>query len=402
MKKIWGILFILLLICVALPCYASDMPVHSDVVEWDEQLAENIRAIIYDDGFMYVSGWGELDFDDYYLCGITGCYIEEGFTSIAEDAFRGASEIEYIHLPDSLRRIEDSAFYGCYVGDLVLPPNLEYIGQDAFYGALGRTLVINGNNLVIDRNAFAMCQSLQTVTSVTKTPVTFCGLTFFANMELQELTFAGPVIFNGTTFNSCRKLKKITLGEGTTVLPTKCFETVNTLSELTLPSTITKIETETFSYLYKPLQIYYYGTPEDWVKIQLETTMIDASNVHFLGKPEPIIDVTVNGKRLTFDQPPVLQNDRTLVPLRAIFTELGAEILWDDATKTVTATKGETVIKMQIDNAVYTVNGTEKTLDVPAQLINDRTLIPVRAVAESFNCTVNWEDTTKTVEIISN
>ena len=73
-------------------------------------------------------------------------YIEEGFTSIAEDAFYGATDIEYVHLPDSLRRIEDSAFYGCHVGDLVLPPNLEYIGQDAFYGALGRTLVINGKD----------------------------------------------------------------------------------------------------------------------------------------------------------------------------------------------------------------------------------------------------------------
>ncbi len=402
MKKLLFVLFILLFICIALPCYASDMPAHSDVVLWDEQPAENIRTIIYDDGFMYVSGWGELTFDDYYLSGITGCYIEEGFTSIAKDAFYGATEIEYVHLPDSLIRIEDSAFYGCYVGDLVLPPNLEYIGQDAFYGALGRTLVINGNNLVIDRNAFAMCQSLQTVTSVTKTPVTFCGLTFFANMELQELTFAGPVIFNGTTFNSCRKLSKITLGEGTTVLPTKCFETVNTLSELTLPSTITKIETEVFSYLYNPLRINYYGTPEDWAKIQIETTMIDPNNINFLGKPEPVIGVTVNGKTLTFDQPPVLMHDRTLVPLRAIFTELGADIAWDDATKTVTATKGETVIVMQIDNANYTVNGEAKVLDVPAQLINDRTLIPVRAVAESFNCTVNWYDDTQTVEILSN
>lgn len=402
MKKLLFISILVLLLFSAIPCLASDMPAHSDVVVWEEDLAENIHITIYDDDFMYITGWGELDCKDFDFFNITDCYIEEGFTSIADGAFQYAPDLDYIHLPDSLIRIGADAFYACSLGDVVLPPNLEYIGRDAFHGGAYGTLTINGNNLVIERNAFAMCQALEKVISVTKTPVTIDSLVFFADISLEELTFKGPVSFIGDKpFQSCNSLKALTLGEGTAVLTSNIFYDIHTIN-LTLPSTLQKIEDNTISY--KTFNVNYYGTPEDWDKIEIGASnpTLTKDKINFLGRPEPEISVTINGKVLFFDQPPVLTDGRTLVPLRAIFTELGADIQWDDATKTVTATKGENVIIMQIGNAAYTVNGEQKTLDVPAQLINDRTLIPVRAVAESFNCTVNWQDETKTVEIFSN
>ncbi|MEG2380263.1 MAG: stalk domain-containing protein, partial [Oscillospiraceae bacterium] len=114
------------------------------------------------------------------------------------------------------------------------------------------------------------------------------------------------------------------------------------------------------------------------------------------------ISVTVDGNVVKFDQQPVIKDDRTLVPLRAIFTELGASVDWNEDTETVTAKKDNTVVTMQIGNTNYKVNNTEKTLDVPAQLINSRTLIPVRAVAESFDCDVSWNEDIRVVEIIRN
>ena len=88
-----------------------------------------------------------------------------------------------------------------------------------------------------------------------------------------------------------------------------------------------------------------------------------------------------------------------MVPLRAIFEALGASVEWDDATKTVTSVKGDTTVKLTIGNAAITVNGEDKALDVPAQIVDSRTLVPVRAIAESFGCDVAWDDATKTVTI---
>ena len=111
------------------------------------------------------------------------------------------------------------------------------------------------------------------------------------------------------------------------------------------------------------------------------------------------ISVTLNGERIDFDQPPVIVNDRTLVPLRAIFEALGATVAWDDNTRTVTAKKDSMFISLAIGSDKLYVNDKEITLDVPAQIVNDRTLVPVRAISESFGCKVDWNGDTRTVII---
>lgn len=111
------------------------------------------------------------------------------------------------------------------------------------------------------------------------------------------------------------------------------------------------------------------------------------------------IKVTVNGKKLDFDVAPVIENGRTLVPMRKIFEALGATVYWNDETKTVTAVKDVTVISIGIDSRVLIKNGENISLDVPARLINSRTLVPVRVIAESFGLQVLWDDSLKTVTI---
>ena len=113
------------------------------------------------------------------------------------------------------------------------------------------------------------------------------------------------------------------------------------------------------------------------------------------------ISVYLDGKALSFDVAPIIENDRTLVPLRAIFEAMGAEVMWDEATRTVISAKGETSVVFQIDNASMFVNGEEKTLDVPAKIKDDRTLIPLRAVSEAYGCGVDWDGATYTVTIVS-
>lgn len=113
------------------------------------------------------------------------------------------------------------------------------------------------------------------------------------------------------------------------------------------------------------------------------------------------VKVMLDGAELSFDVPPQIIEDRTFVPLRVIFEAMGAAVDWNNDTRTVTAKDADTTVEMTIDNSVIKVNSEEKTLDVAPCIINDRTLVPARAVAESFGADVQWNDETRTVIITS-
>lgn len=111
------------------------------------------------------------------------------------------------------------------------------------------------------------------------------------------------------------------------------------------------------------------------------------------------VKVVLNGERIRFDQEPVIENGRTLVPLRKIFEALGATVEWNQETQTVTSVLGNTTVVLTIGHNIMYVNTKPVELDVPGKIINDRTLAPVRAVAEGFNCKVEWDNNTRTVLI---
>jgi len=136
------------------------------------------------------------------------------------------------------------------------------------------------------------------------------------------------------------------------------------------------------------------------MSIALATSMLATGVAMAEEAEEKVVTVKVDGVTLTIeDQQPIIENDRTLVPLRAIFEALEAEVNWDDETRTVTAQKGEATMELKIGEATYKVNGEEKTLDVPAQIKNDRTLVPLRVVAESLDCAVEWDGEKYVVDV---
>ena len=112
------------------------------------------------------------------------------------------------------------------------------------------------------------------------------------------------------------------------------------------------------------------------------------------------IKVILNGNQLKFDVEPMLINNRTMVPMRVIFEALGAEVNWDGSTQTAIGETKKTTVKITIGKDYLLKNDNIVVLDSPEVIVSGRTLVPVRAIAESLDCKVEWYGETQVVEIL--
>jgi len=126
------------------------------------------------------------------------------------------------------------------------------------------------------------------------------------------------------------------------------------------------------------------------------------------------ISVYINGERVEFDVPPQIIDNRTMVPVRNMFEALGAEVEWRENTQSITAVKGRIAIVMQIgryqmDIFIYPdeertpipISPWEIPLDAPPIIVDNRTLMPLRAVTEGLDADVVWDEENRAV-IITN
>lgn len=111
------------------------------------------------------------------------------------------------------------------------------------------------------------------------------------------------------------------------------------------------------------------------------------------------IDIDVNGKPVVPEAPAIMENGRVLVPVRAVFTALGATIHWDAANSTVYAGKGNTLVVMKVGEQRAMVNDRSVYLEVPPRIMYNRVLVPLRFLSEALGCQVSWDAKTKTVRI---
>ncbi len=99
---------------------------------------------------------------------------------------------------------------------------------------------------------------------------------------------------------------------------------------------------------------------------------------------------------------PLVTNGRTLVPIRAIIEAFGGSVGWDEGTKSVLLTMDNDTIKLVINSNVAYLNNRSETLDAAPAVINGRTMLPIRFIAEGFNLGVAWNGETQTVTLIAN
>lgn len=113
----------------------------------------------------------------------------------------------------------------------------------------------------------------------------------------------------------------------------------------------------------------------------------------------PLISVSLNDNQLDFDVPPMTENNRVFVPMRKIFETLGATVDWNGDTQSATAVKDDNLIIIQIDNPIMQKNNETIELDAPPRVVDGRTLVPIRAIAEGLGADVQWIEQTQSVVI---
>lgn len=130
--------------------------------------------------------------------------------------------------------------------------------------------------------------------------------------------------------------------------------------------------------------------------------MLAAGSVSVSAAEGEVVQVELDGQIIAFpDQQPIIYHERTMIPVRGVFEAAGATVTWAPETQTVSVQKDDISLTLVVGEDVMLRNGAEIPLEVPVTMLNDRVMIPVRAVMEALTLEVGWEPVTRTVIIIS-
>lgn len=360
---------------------------------------------------------------------LTSVNIPQSVTSIEKGAFRGCLRLTNINIPSTVVKIGEYSFYNCLsLKNVTIPEKVTEIGEYTFYNCKSFT----SNNIPkgvasIGNYSFSGCTSLMSITlseGITKIgKYSFEGCTYLTNITIPQ----GVSIINEGTFNGCKGMTGITLPLSVTSIDKLAFSDCEKLKSINIPEGVTSISESAFKNCNSLISITFNSAktvissvkdtiPPSTKIIGYDPSLAKAYAAEYNHKFEilsvpadvPITadkvtapKVVLDGTQLTFDVPPIIENGRTLVPLRAIFEAMGAEVKWDPQTATVTAVKGNTTVVMKIGSLEPTINGVVKPIDVAGKIVNDRTLAPLRFVCEAFGGAVEWAKDTQTATIKS-
>ncbi len=327
---------------------------------------------------------------------LTSVIIPDSVTIIEEGAFRECENLTEMNSLGSITTIESSLFSGCYnLESVSIPVTVTSIGDGVFWNCnmLKAIEVSEGNSSFSSIDGVLFSEDRK---SLLVYPVAKEGAGYTVPESVTTIC--------DNAFEGAEKLTHVSISDKVTSIGDGAFSGCKSLTEIILPDSLTYIGKYAFnSGTYAPNSclnlktIYYTGSKDEWnnITINFEKDFSGEGNdalkkaaIHFDYKP---ISVKIDGKNVVFDQQPIIENGRTLVPIRGIFEALDATVGWDGTTQTVTAQRGDTSISLQIGSAKMYVNGEEKILDVPAKLVGGRTLVPARAVSEAFGCDVQWD-----------
>jgi uncharacterized protein YbbC (DUF1343 family) len=130
-----------------------------------------------------------------------------------------------------------------------------------------------------------------------------------------------------------------------------------------------------------------------------ESIAVPAAPTDAANETDQNIQIIYEGELVPMDAPPILQNNRVLVPLRAVAEILGSSVQWDPDTRKVHVVKGDRTLEFEIGNQTVLINSRPRLMDTAPLIEQERVFIPLRFAAELLECKVLWDTVTKSVVI---
>jgi len=388
-----------------------------------------------------------------------GCpVVGIGVTSTGDSAFEWCTQLTDVTIPNSVTSIGNWAFDMSELTSVTIPASVTSIGDGAFDACMGLTeILVNGNNLnyasvdgvLYDKGITFLIQypvqNTRTSFTIPNSVTTIGDGAFDACMGLTEILVSGDNLnyasVDGVLYDKditvliqylvLNTRTSFTIPNSVTSIGNYAFADCTALTSVTIPNSVTSIGdgafydctgltaahfvgnaptmgTDVFRSCAIGFTVKHLADTTGWsnpwygypTAIEKKSTKEQTVLVLHIGKST----FTINGTSKTLDSPPVIKNGRTLVPIRAIIEALGGTVDWDATTKKATVTLGKKTIALWIGKSAATVNGVSTLIDstnakVVPEIINSRTMLPLRFVTENLGCSVVWAATTKTITI---
>ena len=360
----------------------------------EEYVIEKMSADIFD----CIAGdeWTE----NVYLKGLTnldmGDYVDEGFVILDDVLLRDIGTNRKPVVPSNVTRIARYAFRYCDIETAVLTENIEILTGDSFANSTLEYIEIPSSIKELKGACLARTNLKEifvpkTVEKVSPTFVSGCR-------QLEKVTFEGvPDIGDGAGFfYSCDSLERegVIFLDDRMVVPEDFWEFCMYRVKPTPTPTPTASPVPTATPIPTPTPT---ASPTPTATPTPTVTPTSSPTT----EPEKVIEVTTgdnievraDGEKVKFTDanPFIDENNRTQMPIRVLGETLGFEVKWNDTTKTATLKSLGTVITVKIGESKILKNGETIQMDTVAKIINDRTYIPLRAIAEAVGYTVKWK-----------
>ena len=340
--------------------------------------------------------------------------IEEGITKIGTGAFQNCPSLVDVQFPSTIEVFSDHAFQGCSNLSFDIPSTVKEIGILALSGTHLSDVVVNAETF--GKGAFQTCNNLRSIKFTNENCKTISESMFYDCPLLETVEFPSAVeLIDYYAFDGCVKLRDLRLPKGLKSIKKKAFNECQSLVNVVIPYGTLSLGNayagEVFTGCTALRRVFVPSTVES-IGVKMLSEKNDCvvyctagskmeeycSNNGFSYSSDITVDSSVrvyyNGTPISFNtygQNPEIVDGRTLVPLRSIFEAMGVEVEWDNDTRTAVASRDGLTIKIQIGSDKMYKNNEAVPVDVPAQIINGRTMVPVRVISEALGADVVWD-----------
>lgn len=381
--------------------------------------------------------------------------IPDGITTVSAEAFEGCPNLSSVEISSTVSYIGSRAFADCtnlsYVNLKGIPGYIDpsafdntnwVIDSNAEFVMLGNTTLLQYNGIsesvnvpygvkciaanafaynttikevtlpnTVDKigdNAFIHCKNLEKINI--PTTVSHVGAGAFDDTLWLDNIDTDFVTVNGILVSYKGNSRHVYIPDGITAVGSGSFAANESLRSVYLPDSVIYIDSMAFGSCSE-LRLIYVPDSVEWIdeyafsgctKMTLHGDLYSYPQSYAAYMDIPFstpVYVDYNGERVHFDNAaPIIKNDRTYVPLRALMEMMEYTVTWDPLTTNVTCIKDEDIVIITPDGEI-TVNGVVSELKAPPINVNGSNVVPVRFVSEAVEATVEWNGETRTVEI---